>query len=67
MMARFVTDHAFAFIALGNACTAGAIVAAVLAAVWFLDDLEARFRATLEDAGDQSADGDADLHNGGVN
>jgi hypothetical protein len=67
MMAQFITDHAFAFIALGRTCIAGAIVAIVLAAVWTFQDLDAEFRASLDDEGDEFADGAADLHDDGCN
>jgi hypothetical protein len=64
-MAQFALDHAFLIIGIGRACIAGAIVAGVLAVVWILDDLEARFRASLDDQGDEFADGDSDpLHEG---
>lgn len=45
---------------------AGAIVAAVLAAVWTFDDLKPRFLDTLEDDGNEGADwgGEAN-HEGG--
>ncbi|WP_420137871.1 hypothetical protein [Sphingomonas sp.] len=63
-MAQFIVDYAVLIIAIGRACIAGAVVAGVLAFVWALDDLEARFRATLDDQGDEVADwGSEELHN----
>lgn len=55
-MLHSITTLDFARFALGEACFAGAIVAAALAIVWACADLRARFDATLQDQGDQGAD-----------
>jgi hypothetical protein len=55
-MAQFILNHADVFIVLGQVFIAGAVVAGVLAATWALEDLSARFRATLDDRSDEAAD-----------
>jgi hypothetical protein len=66
-MAHFILDHGPLIIRIGRACIAAAVIAGVLAFLWIMDDVEAQFRATLEDCCDELADGGSDgIHDDGA-